>query len=228
MNFKTLDEFYNISTKTIQTFGATALLNSVYNSSLVEAFQAIYPYHQWLAWKFGQNVHTGFWDKIDNQRDFLNWLGGKLQFKHMDDWYNVTWKQIKKNGGRGLLDKYGDSPSKLIISVYIQYPWKESKFTQRNPKFTSRNKPAGYWNSKDNQRNFLDTLAKQLNFKQQDDWYKVTIRQILENGGGGLLTKYGYSLSRLITSVYNTCQWDPLRFTGNLNDWFKRWMVKQE
>ena len=54
----------------------------------------------------------------ENQRNFLDEFGKQLGFKQMNDWYNITSKKIIENGGSGLLNKYGNSPSKLIMSIY--------------------------------------------------------------------------------------------------------------
>ena len=43
------------------------------------------------------------------------------------------------------------------------------------------------WNSKKvSERNLMDWLGNQLGFKEMDDWYGVTVKQIHENGGSGL------------------------------------------
>ena len=75
------------------------------------------------------------------------------------------------------MNKYGGSPSKLVMAVYDTHQWKQSRF----------NTQPGYWNNKNNQRNFMDWLGNQLGFKEMDDWYGVTIKQIHENGGVTLL-----------------------------------------
>lgn len=36
----------------------------------------------------------------------------------------------------------------------------------------------GYWTKLQNQRNFFDQLAKKLNIEKQDDWYKVSPKDI--------------------------------------------------
>ncbi len=53
----------------------------------------------------------------------LDQLGNRLNFKEMDAWYSVTQKQIHENEGITLLNKYGGSPSKLVMSVYDTHLW---------------------------------------------------------------------------------------------------------
>jgi len=39
-----------------------------------------------------------------------------------------------KNGGAGLLKQYGNSPSKLIMTVYSDYQWKRDFFETQLPR----------------------------------------------------------------------------------------------
>lgn len=64
----------------------------------------------------------GFWNDKDNRKSFMTELGEKLNIKDFSDWYSITSEQIKNHGGDGLLRRYGGSPSKLLTSVFPQYP----------------------------------------------------------------------------------------------------------
>ena len=46
---------------------------------------------------------------------FMDWLGEELGFKEMEDWYRISKKDITQKGGVSLLNKYGCSPSKLVL-----------------------------------------------------------------------------------------------------------------
>ncbi len=60
----------------------------------------------------------------------------------------------------------------------------------------------GYWDVVSNQRTFLDDLAKKLNIKNQEGWYKVSASIVRQNGGPTLLWKYNNSLISMLLSVY--------------------------
>jgi hypothetical protein len=110
----------------------------------------------------------------------FGWTWKKTWFELMTDWYEITLKQITEHGGRRLLEKYGDSPSELVISVYSQHKWRESWF----------NLKPRYWDDRVNQREFLDRLGHQLEFKKMEDWYHITAKQIEHmKGGYSLLSK---------------------------------------
>ena len=124
LGYKTLDQFYQMSSKDISQYGGKALLEHIFNGSISIALQSIYPDHQWLPWKFEQQkVSPGFWDQFNNQKFFIEWLGKELGFKHINDWFNITQKHIQDYGGRGLLFKYGGSPFRLFNSIFPQHNW---------------------------------------------------------------------------------------------------------
>jgi hypothetical protein len=52
----------------------------------------------------------------------------------------------------------------------------------------------GYWKDLNTQRSFFDDAAKALNITQPDDWYKVTVKQIFDLGGGFIAHYYNSSL----------------------------------
>jgi hypothetical protein len=203
LEYKTLDDFYHIGADNMKKFGGAALLENYYKNSFIQALQDIYPQHKWLAWNVEQSVKMGFWDDKDNQKDFLNHLGTQLGFKTLNDWYNITAKKISKNRGARLLMRYGNhSPSKLLMSVYPSHAWGQGRFN------TARR----YWKNKDNYRDFLDNLGKQLGFKRMDDWIHITMKQIVENGGSTILLRHGRSPFKLLKSVYSKHNWNGFNF----------------
>jgi hypothetical protein len=72
--------------------------------------------------------------------------------------------------------------------------------------------PIGYWENKEHHLQFAENLGKKLGFKQLDDWYHITKKIILKNGGGGLLKKYDNSPSRFLQSVYHEHDWIIWKF----------------
>jgi len=76
-------------------------------------------------------VKRGTWEKIDNHKIYARWLGERLGYKNMDDWYQITKKLIYDNYGCGLLsNKYKDSPLMFLKGVFPEYPWVSSKFVK--------------------------------------------------------------------------------------------------
>ena len=64
-----------------------------YKDSLYSLLSSVYPEHDWLAWRFS-HTPRGYWDSIDNQKKFMDWVFTKLNYKDMGDWYRVTGRVI--------------------------------------------------------------------------------------------------------------------------------------
>jgi len=71
-----------------------------------------------------------YWSNEENHKDFMDWLGKELNFKKMDDWYNISQKAIGENGGGSLLNKY-NSLFNLVSSIYPQYKWNKFRFSSK-------------------------------------------------------------------------------------------------
>jgi hypothetical protein len=54
----------------------------------------VFPEYEWLPWKL-ERCPRGFWDDINNQRKFLDWVSKELKIEEFSDWYKVT-KQVYK------------------------------------------------------------------------------------------------------------------------------------
>lgn len=136
LNCKTLDDWYNVTVDDIHQCGGGGLLSRVFNGSLFKALQSIYPDHEWHPWKLRQKLPIGYFNDIENQRFFFDWLGKKLNFLNMQDWYSINREEILKNGGGNLLQKYKGSPSRALESTYPEHKWITWQFNH---------KPKGFW-----------------------------------------------------------------------------------
>ncbi len=58
------------------------------------------------------------------------------------------------------------------------------------------------WKHIQSQRVFLDQIAKTLNITNQNGWYRVTLKTLLQHGGSELLELYNDSTSKLLSTVY--------------------------
>jgi hypothetical protein len=140
----------------------------------------VFPEYEWLPWKFKHySVVKGFWDSIENQKKFLNYVSKELKYNKKEDWYKISAKvdfncflsnvsqEIQELGGVGILGNYKNSPLLLISTVYPEYDWLPWKFNVT---------PHGFWSDKKNQRNFMDWAAKELNYKNKEDWYNISVK----------------------------------------------------
>ncbi len=49
-------------------------------------------------------------------------LATKLNIRNQDDWYTISWKTLQLQGAGSLLTKYNGSPSKILTTIYPEYP----------------------------------------------------------------------------------------------------------
>ncbi len=68
-----------------------------------------------------------------------------------------------------------------------------------------------YWSNTENQRNFMDLIAKKLSITEYDGWKHVTKTVIERNGGAGLVRRYNGSMTKLLETVYPEHQWDQMK-----------------
>lgn len=216
LGFNQMDDWYNINHERILERGGAGLLNKY--KSRFRLLESIYPDHLWVANRFMVV------SKIDRQ--YVNQLGKELGLKRMEDWYSITVKDIQSKCGQYILDKYNRSPSILLQSVYPNHKWILHQF-ERVPK--------GHWDVKENQREFMNWLGKELGFEQMDDWYKLSLKEIQEKGGSTLAVKYENSPSKLMQSVYPQHPWILHKFRVTKGYWDKKenqeqfmaWMGKE-
>ena len=88
--------------------GGLSLLVLKYSASPYKLLSAIYPDYDWLPWKFPKSLKN-FWTDVKNQRKFMDWAAKELKIKEMDDWYNVTPKELSDLGGITLVMHHSNS-----------------------------------------------------------------------------------------------------------------------
>lgn len=203
LGLKNLSEFYTVPVSEIRKMGGKGLIDGVYKGSLLKALPFVFPDHEWLPWKLDHNMPRSFWDSVENQRRFMDNLAKELGFTRMDQWYRVTEKMIRSRGGKAILAKYGNSPSRLLQAVYPEKAWKlwQFDFVQRD-----------YWDSKENHREFVAGLATKMDIKAMEDWYSVRKEDWKRHGGSGILAKYENSHCRAIQALHPEHEWHMWRF----------------
>jgi hypothetical protein len=191
LSLNNLDEFYRITKEDIRRNGGSSALEKFYEGSLKKALISVYPQHLWCSWKFTDWLPNGYWKNEANVKEFLDWLGQHLNFKHMDDWYQITRKDIEQNGGNNLLYSFKNSPRILLTSIYPNHTWISWKF--RNSHLLE-----------DERMDFVEWLGKELKIRDLDDWYRVSISQV--NKFVWILRQN--PLHELLPQVYPQYQWN--------------------
>jgi hypothetical protein len=140
----------------------------------------------------------GFWNDEAHQRDYVLWLGHKLRFRRLEDWYKISYYDFLHNKGLGVVMRYHCSPSLAVTTLIPRADWCEWMFLHV---------PPGFWNVVENQHRYLRWLGKELGYRKPKDWYQISIYDITDNYGDNLLTKY-HSLFDLMRRFMPQLDWD--------------------
>jgi len=117
-----------------------------------------------------------------------------MRIEQPEDWKRVSQRQVEAQGGRGLLARYKGS---FLAALQDAYPEHRFDALRCRPQV-----PAGYWDSRENRRSFLEGVAGQLGLRSMEDWRGVTNRQLQELGGGRLLNLYSGSLYAALKDLF--------------------------
>lgn len=116
------DDWYNVTTNDVNKNNGRSI------GPIKDLLNEMLPEIEWLPWKF-KMVTPYYWDKFENQKNYMNWLYKELNYTKMDDLYNICAKIINDNYGGGLMAlKYNSSPALLVTSIYPNHSWILSKF----------------------------------------------------------------------------------------------------
>ncbi|MCP4659822.1 MAG: hypothetical protein GY856_30840 [bacterium] len=195
------EDWYDLTAKTIHYFGSQGLLY-YYHGSISAMVQDYVPWYDWKEWLFPK-VPSGFWGDAHNRLRYLKWLGSRLGFKTLEDWYRVRTRDFIENRGGALLARTRGGPVPLITSHFPEYEWREWRFHRT---------PFGFWDDPANRRRYLEWLGDRLGYEEPDDWYGLQTEHLRENHGGGLLARYNGSPSRIVTFNYPEHVWLEWRF----------------
>jgi len=212
-NYTKPEDWYQLTIQKIADYGGAGLLSLHYENSplkfLNEVVIDIFPGYEWNAYSFTNSTIPYYWEDFTHRTQFAQRLGEKLGYTEPEHWYKIKLYMIHQYGGAGLVGNYyDDSPQKFVFGVlqtiYPDYVWLPWKFD-----FVSNN----FWKEHSNQKSYADWLGKELNYTRYEDWYDVTLQQIIDKGGGGLVcTYYTGTLFEFLKNVYPEHNWIPWKF----------------
>jgi len=189
LNITCSSQWYTITARKIYELKGTALVKQF--GSLYSLLQYSYPEYSWHAWQFNVVPH-GFWNEFLHHRLYLDWFSNEECFTTPMMWYDVTFDRFVKKNGKGLLKRYSNSPSRLIINTLPEFWWITWKFNSMD----SRS-----WEDIKFQTLFFRGLGDDLMIDSMEDWYQVTEEQVKQRGGYKILKQY-HSLPKTLQHVY--------------------------
>lgn len=100
------------------------------------------------------------------------------------DWGKITIREIRKNSG--VLTRYNGSILSALKETFPEIPWQ--------PEWFQDLKKWKHWDIQENRRKFFELFASRRKISELKDWGKITVMEIRESGGAGLLGRYNDSL----------------------------------
>jgi len=206
LRFRRMEQWYSVTRKDfIRNHGYTVL--RYYRGRPSEMLRSLLPEYDWCEWLFPVAPKT-FWDSVENQRRFIEWLGGEMGVRRWQDWYRVTERDFKRHGGDSLLTRYNYSLLVIFSSLFPEHDWKPWLFTRV---------PANYWKRPENRRLYMRWLGEQLGYRKTEDWYRVAHRDVEQHQGTTLLSNRHFgSIPALLADAFPEYPWDLRQFKSHV------------
>jgi hypothetical protein len=212
LNYTKVKDLYKLTPDNLKNNYGSGLL-SKYNNTLIKLVIAIYDEFTLYEWKFKCGVYNHFWDNIENQKRYMNWLYKKIKYKSMEDWHNLTLDIVRKNYGKTFISQhYGNSIINLLKKIHPEYNWKEWLFLLS---------PEGFWNDINNQKRYIEWFKVKMNIQTIEEWYNIKLEDFLNNKGYMLIEYYNNSYSNVIKSFFPNYKWVEWKFTQPPNNFWK-------
>ncbi|MBI2757063.1 MAG: hypothetical protein HYX49_00115 [Chloroflexi bacterium] len=202
LGYTKMEDWYGVTGEDFRKNYGASLLERYYKNSYQRTIMDIYNEFKWCDWLF-ESAPDGFWNNANNRKRYMIWLGNKLGYKNIQDWYNLTHELLSQNKGYGIYHNLGS------VSAVVKEYFPHNDINEWQFQGCSRN----FWREKSNRRRYLDWLQKKLGYTKIEDWYKVTGQDFRNNYGGGLLNAYyNNSPSAILIDIYSDFQWHEWLF----------------
>lgn len=219
-----LEDWYEAKREEILPSQFSKSINEKWQGDWVRFLEQLHPNKQVNFWQL-ERIPLSIWGDHQRVNQYLDWLGEKLKFYTLEDWYALKVRDLTNNRGDGLYKKYLN----IFTILCIRFPdrdvqiWKISKV------------PTNSWNDKALHLKYIEYLAKELAINQTDDWYKITNQKFKHYGGGSILKQYDTLVDCLRENLpdLNLLPWKFSRagrkFWNNADNrrWFVEWMATQ-
>ncbi len=148
-------------------------------------------------------VPSGFWNDRANRRNYMLWLGHRLGYRRMEDWYRLKSKHFRRHRGHRVLNAYWSrSRIQALQECFPQYDWQPWRFAMTTP---------GFWHSRKNQLRYMEWLGQRLGYRRPSDWYAVKEADFNDNFGATLLQRHS-SPAETVMKVFPRRTWYPWLF----------------
>jgi len=198
-----VENWYSVTHDDIIRAGGSGLLN-YYNRSHIEALVKLYPELMLKKGKFVKfkgGWKAPQWKSPRKRRRFFDEFAESKGFNPLkaENWYSVLKVDIIGAGGGGLLKYYSGSQVEALVKLYPELMLKKGNFLKPKVKLKLPR-----WRAPGKQRKFFNEFAQSKKFNPLDveNWYSITLRDIIRAGGSGLLNYYKGSHIEALVKLY--------------------------
>lgn len=72
--------------------------------------------------------------------------------------------------------------------------------------------PAYFWDDEQNHKRYIKWLSQRLEIETMEDWYGVTLSDVMGNRGHGILEYYNHSFIQMLLTLFPKYDWKPWLF----------------
>jgi hypothetical protein len=203
LGFRRMKDWYRLTRRDACCNHGGGLFKNYWPGFPFDALRECFPEHEWQEWFFS-TVPDGFWNVAVNRRRYMHWLGHRLGFRRMKDWYRLTYQDLAENrAGAAASIFWHSSPVNAVKECFPGYDWQEWFFVQV---------PATFWRRSGNRRRYMAWLGQQLGFRRTEDWYRATTADFQRHRGGSLLLEYRSSVSATVMACFPRRDWKEWLF----------------
>eukprot|EP01114_Cavostelium_apophysatum_P021346 TRINITY_DN7423_c0_g1_i1.p1 TRINITY_DN7423_c0_g1~~TRINITY_DN7423_c0_g1_i1.p1 ORF type:complete len:1013 (-),score=259.24 TRINITY_DN7423_c0_g1_i1:4-3042(-) len=185
-------EWQNFDPRELRNIGVGRLLD-LYDGSLLDLLQRLYPDDDWQIWMLSPTyvMPPDFWNVKENRKEYLEWLGKKLGFVELTDWYALTDDDLIRNFGNKLLKDVYKNEIHTLLSDTLDYKFEPQKFANDL-----------WWKDRENQKWALEKFKQMQGIETPEDWLDVPLEEWTKFGIHHLLRRYGNNQISLLNDHY--------------------------
>ena len=165
--------------------------------------------------EFAYYFDSDYWDNKKNQRLFFDYLQNINNIEKQEDWKNISIEYLKKKGAHKILSEYS-SLFNALKHIYPEKEWDIYNVRKQSPK--------EYWEDDKNVKEFIDKFEQKMNIQSHNDWYRISVKQIQNEGGSGLLKLYDNNLKLFLNNIYPNVIWNSKKLKSTDKRSRQRWM----
>jgi hypothetical protein len=187
LGFEKMEDWYRVSRTDFESHYGVRLLN-IYHNRVSDVLKAVFPEHTWDDTKFFRKRRN--LADVNVQRKIFDDFAQEHSLNSADAWYNVDPAFAMQNANILTIvsNFYQTSLVNALIKVYSNHSWKPWLFKRA---------PVGWWKEIPNQRLFFEDAKAKLRIRNMNDWYDVTVQDVMSIGG----TVLQYWISSSVFSV---------------------------